>query len=378
MKDKDGTDYGSLFRRDPDPTRRRAKADVFVTRAFPYVVGAALFAISVLIGAGRVGTTGEVLMAITFCFTATFTAFGLICALICDRGTIHYLKWLPIALVVPAVFSVILYFVGNHVFPSLLESRLFEFPMWTGLDLVLHDQYRNIVLLTIRLYVLMVVSLLAAHGVISSLAAHFRKHLFRIYRKMGTLKNDGSDPWWGRFALWVFKVPDVIDIHKVDVCGIPVEETFDKKTFTSLAVSVFVLGVVLSSYLFLNPIFLERVSFSQLMLISLTLSLFFPALVIPWYSARDTGAVIKSQARDYPLWKGLKSTLYGGFFAVSMFLFLMVLLLYYGGDLERVTLTYIGYVVSMAFISVLVSFVYTNHYRVGLSNGLIDQFDCEK
>ncbi|NLL95238.1 MAG: hypothetical protein GX224_05760 [Thermoplasmatales archaeon] len=370
----DGTDYGRLLARDPDPLRQRAKVDAFVVKAFPYVVFASLLlTLAVCVHSG-VWTFGGVLLSLALSFVAVFAVFGILCLAVCDKGTLDPAKWAPFLLIVPAAFAALLYLVGNYLFPPMLTSWLFEFGPWMGFEFNLDSDFKKIALLTVRLYLLMVATFLVAHGVTSTLSAHFRKYIGRVYAYIGSLRNDGTDSPRGRFVLWLYKIPSVIDIDRVELRDEPYDNDFDMKAFTALLVSVYVLGVVISSYLFLNPIFLSRMSFTQIILVAMALSSFMPALVIPWYNARDTGARVKSQARDYYLWEGMKTTLYSGFFAFGLLFFLFILVIYYGVDLERVALTYLGYLIFMGFTSTIVSFVYTNHYRVGLNNGIIGLF----
>jgi len=220
----------------------------------------------------------------------------------------------------------------------------------------------------------MVVAIFASHGVISVIVAYFRKYIARVYKSMKRLKNDGTDNNVGKFTLWMYKIPKIIDIYSVELEPVDYDEKLRINLLTSVSLNIFALGIVLCSYLFLNPIFIDQMTFTEMIVIAMLLSVFIPVLVIPWHITKDTGAKIKSQARDYCLWTGMKKTLYRSFFTIAILVFLVAMLAFTGNDYERVILTYAGYIVFMGFMSFLFTFIYINNYHKGLIEGITDRY----
>jgi hypothetical protein len=138
------------------------------------------------------------------------------------------------------------------------------------------------------------------------------------------------------------------------------------------------LGLAVSSYIFLNPIFEMTMTLEEAIIVTSLITFFIPVLVVPWLITRDIGAKVKSQARDYYLWKGMKSRLYAGAFAFMMFFSLFAISMYFGYDIVRATYTYVGYVAITVYLSLIYAFIYTNYYHKGFREGIIKNFNEAK
>jgi hypothetical protein len=172
----------------------------------------------------------------------------------------------------------------------------------------------------------------------------------------------------------VYGIPDIIDVQRIELEPIPNNNKFPTKMFFSLAFSIFALGLSISSYIFLNPIFQSALTLEETVIIAVIVAFFVPVLIIPWFITRETGAKVKSQARDYYLWKGMKRRLYQGFFAIVVLLSMLTISLYLGYDIIRTSYTYAGYVLITAFLSLIYAFIYANHYHKGFKEGIVKEF----
>ncbi len=83
---------------------------------------------------------------------------------------------------------------------------------------------------------------------------------------------------------------------------------------------------------------------------------------------------MKSAARDYYVWKGMKRTIYQSFFTLAVFILLIFILMYLNIDFGRVLVTYLGYIALMAVISLGYSFLYFNRHYQGFKRGIIKGF----
>ena len=352
-----------------DDRIRHDNADGRIIKIFPYSVVTCLIAALLYFILSEENSLADFLITLCTTFGIGFICLGIISAIRCDRSVFNPRMCTLIFALTPIVLGFALYYFGYFIFPDLLTSRIF---------VVTDDHLHDVMILIGRLYTLMIVAIFASHGVISVVVAYFRVYIVRVYRSMEKLKNDGTDRNIGKFTLWMYKVPKIIDIHSVELEPLNYDEKSRINLLLSISLNIFALGIILCSYLFLNPIFIDQMTFTEMILIAMLLSVFIPVLVVPWHITKDTGAKIKSQARDYYLWTGMKRTLYRGFFAVAILIFLIAMLAFTGNDYERVVLTYAGYIVFMGLMSVLFTFIYVNNYHKGLIDGILDRYREQK
>jgi hypothetical protein len=256
----------------------------------------------------------------------------------------------------------------SYVMPEIMDLMVDVTGSWASKNLA--------VLITI--YSLTALMMFTSHGVISVVVAYFRKYTTRIYLSLEKIRNDDTDTGRNKISRWVYDVPNIIDVQRIELEPMQDGKRFPTKLFSSMAFSIFALGLSISSYIFLNPIFQSALTIEEAVIITVILTFFIPVLVIPWFITKDTGAKIKSQARDYYLWKGMRKRLYQGFFTVIVFLSLLAISVYLGYDIVRTTYTYAGYVLITAFLSLLCAFIYANYYHNGFKEGIIRDFNEAK
>jgi len=267
--------------------------------------------------------------------------------------------------VVPLAASLILVLFTSYVMPEIMDI----FADW------MISKTDKAVTIFAVVYSLSVLMTFTGHGVISTVVAYFRKYTARIYLSIEKIKNDGTDSGRNKISRWVYDIPDIIDIERIELEPVRDDGRFPVKMFASMAFSIFALGLCVSSYIFVNPIFQSTLTLGETVIMGVILTFFIPVLVIPWFITMDVGAKIKSQAKDYYLWKGMRRRLYQGFFSFALLSSMFVISMYLGYDLERTLLTYAGYVAITAFLSLLYAFIYADYYHKGFKKGIIDQFE---
>jgi len=267
----------------------------------------------------------------------------------------------------PLVVALMIYALGIMVIPDIFESDLFQRT---------DDKINDILVMAARLYAVMILAIMVVFGVVSVVASYFRQYSANIYHFISRLKNDGTDGRKGNFALKFYDIPNVIDIKDVEME--PVEnDRFSMGEFISMALSIFLLGLVICSNFFLNPVLMREMSFYEVLMIGVLISFFIPVLVVPWYITKETGAKVKSNSRDFYLWRGMRKRLYQSFFGLTMVLLLVILTFYLGSDVSRLLYTYIGYIAFLAFMSVFYAYVFFNSFSVNLRKDIVKKFEEE-
>jgi hypothetical protein len=348
-------------------TGTSARKDRNIVRAVPFValISAIAGLILVLTGPKDLGS-----ILIRFCapFMFGFAALGFYSLTARDKGLLDGRITVMIFILTPLLFSVSVTLVAENMMPEILNI----------LNRVAGADVHETVMIFISVYAITLLMSLTSHGVISTVVAYFRSYTTRIYLSIEKIKNDDSDTTRNKISRWVYQIPEIIDIERIEFDPVPGDGKFPRKVFVSLTLSIFVLGLSISSYIFLNPIFAGTLSLDEAVIVTMILTFFVPVLVIPWSITRDTGAKIKSQAKDYYLWKGMKKRIYGGFFTFMVFLTMFAVCVYLGYDLERMFYTYLGYIIITAFTSLLYAFVYADYYYTGFKEGIIEDFNEAK
>jgi len=294
-----------------------------------------------------------------------FICLGLICLFLSDKAVIPGYKIIPLVIVIPLLVAILFHLFGSSFAPNNFLIRFFD----------VFGDHHEVGSLLISVYSITLMIFLVAYGVVSVIVGYFRRYFYRVLRAL----EYPPEMRRNHIPEWLFQIPDIIDVKKVELEPELEDEKFNKTLFTNIAVSLFLLGLVLCTYLFINPVFLDIIPFEEMLFISILLSLFMSPLVIPWSIVRSVGAKIVSDApRDFFLWKGMRGRLYQGFFAVAFIMMLLTVSLYMGMDFSRILTTYLGYISFMGTISIVTSFVYVNTFHIGFKNGIIKSFIMSK
>ena len=348
---------------------RYEEKDRIIMKAVPYAILASAILGLLLVFIAHDAQMGSLLLRFCAPFVLGFAVLGAYAFAHRDNGTINErLTLIMMLILVPLFISVMMIVVTSYVMPEVIDYFVEMTGSWFD---------KNFAVL-ITIFFLTVLMMFMSHGVLATVVAYFRRYTVRIYLSIEKIKNDPSDTTRSKISRWVYCIPDIIDVHRIELEPIPNEERFPIKMFASLAFSIFALGLSISSYIFLNPIFQSALTLNETVAITAILTFFIPVLVIPWYITKDTGAKIKSQAKDYYLWKGMRSRLYQGFFAIMVFLSLLAISVYLGYDMVRTSYTYGGYVLLTVYFSLLYAFIYVNYYRREFKGAIIREFNEAK
>ena len=348
-------DYASrLMKRYPQSEEYIAQVDLEedrrVTRNFRFLVVVALIIwIVMTIARGNYSFT-MILLYLCVSFVLCFTVLGMFVCKRISKGPLP--GWvIPVNAVVSSVLMVLIGETsGNLHFLEVTNDIL----MWFGIDL--GWEY----LLIISLIGLSLVMTFAIIGVMYVTSAYLRRHLPSLY--VYILK----DAYRGKTsaAESFFMIPDFVDVKDVVVDPEIDYKKFSAEVAFDIWMYIMIMGMIISSYLFLNPYFLETMTSKDMLYIAFMLGMFVPCLIFPWIVIRDTNAhIITDAPRPYYLWNGAKRRLFGSFITLSAFTMLLLLSLYYGYSLTDIIIRYLYLVVPLACIAFSYSVLYTNNFR---------------
>jgi len=346
-----------------DEDTKHDKLDKLILKIFPpFLVACAIMIVILAIYLQNFTVMG-IVYAICVGFVLGFSVLGVACVFLSDLGVISKYYVVLAVIILPIIISFLLYPLGMDIGFSDFIVRYFDvFGMSTSIFSFL-----------IALYSITIVVFFVAYGVVSVIVGYFRSYFYRVLRYIESppaVKN-----YRNRISEWLFQIPDIIDVRSVEFEPEAEDDKFNLKLFLSTAFSIFVLGIVVCSYIFINPLFLQIFTFDEMLLVAMFLSLFLSTLIIPWSIVKSIGAKVISDApRAFYLWKGMKSRLYQGFFAITFFMMLLTLSVYMGMDFSRILTTYVGYIAFIGMIAVITSFVYVNTYYKGFKNGIIKSY----
>ena len=345
----------------PDEETKHDKLDKFIVKVFPpFAATCTIFALFLIFYMRDYSFTGAV-FGVCLGFALGFIILGVVCVILSDRGVITRKYVVPVVIIVPMLIAVVLYYAGTNTGVSDFIVKYFD----------VFGKNMDMISLLVGVYSIALMVLLVAYAVVSVIVSYFRSYFYRVLRSL----ENPSETKRSRITNWLFQIPDIIDVRSVELEPDTEDNRFNLELFVNIAFSLFLLGIVICSYLFINPLFLEIMSFEEMLLIGMLMSLFISPLVIPWSIVKSVGAKITSDApRDFYLWKGMRGRLYQGFFTITFFMMLLTLSVYLGMDFSRILMTYLGYVSFIGVISVVTSFVYVNTYYKGFKNGIIKSY----
>ena len=348
-----------------DEETRHDRLDKLIVKVFPvFLVLCVIFTVFLIFYLNNFSFRG-VIFGICLGFVLSFAALGIVCITLADKGVITGIYIVPLIIIIPALVSLLMNFIGSNIGFNEFMVKYFDI-FGKNLDLVS---------ILISVYSITLLFFCVAYGVLSVIVGYFRSYFYRVLRSL----EKPLETRRGRISKWLFQIPDIIDVESIELDPDTDDDKFNTALFFSTFFSLFVLGIVICSYLFINPLFLRVMPFEEMLLIGMLLSLFISPLVIPWSIVKSIGAKVTSDApRDYYLWKGMRGRLYQGFFAITFFMMLLTLSVYLGMDFSRIATTYLGYLIFMGTISVITSFIYVNTYYKGFKNGIIKSYILSK
>lgn len=351
-----------------DENRYYRKLDHFIVKYFPLVILFCLILVAGYIVRSSAGEIHEYVYNICLGFASGFVLFGIICLLFMDKPIVKYRYFVPPMLVVPILLSVALFeFGGSEFTPNIFISQFYLF-MFGG------DVTLKTVIMGCYVIELTILSVTAAVSTVIS--AYFRKYFSKIL--IGPIKNN-PNPTVNKVSLWLFNIPDVLDIHDVVLEPEPDDGKFNRRVFWEIMSRIMLSGIVICSFIFLSPYFISEMPIEIMLMTSVLLSLFISALVVPWHIIRCIGVKAKSDApRDVYLWKGMSKRLTTSAMVVMFFLLLFTMLAYLQMDLAKVFIIYASYGIFITLISAFYSFFYVNNFYYRFKSGMEKSFESEK
>ena len=338
-------------------------ADRAVLSKFPYflVVCAVMWlAVMVFINQWTFAKTVEMICLV---FVSAFSVVGLVCIFYMDRGPFPKLLMLALAFVVSAVMWFCMSVVGNT--QVIYGTAVFNIFNTLGMRLDETGVY------VVGYLVTVVIMFLCSSGVLYVTMAYLRTYITRVLR---TMKSHAIEGTRGR-AEGFFMVPDIIDVEDLQLDPEISDHRYDLHSFLTLMVYMFLLGMMISSYLFVNPYFLEVMSSQTMLAIMTMLSMFMPVLIIPWLSFKQLGARVTSSApRPYYLWKGAKNRLFTTFATLGVFMMLFLISVYFGNNVWDIIRNYILFLFPLGAAAIMYAALYSNNFSRGLRDTILRRF----
>lgn len=260
---------------------------------------------------------------------------------------------------------------------SLLYHDYFHPVNWISILPLGDELLINYLLIFLQLLLVFTIIVTTAFGVLGVIVAYFRHYMVRIINSLKRVKNDGTDKGALRANIWVFDIPSIIDIHDVELNPIGNKGTFPEGSFRSMVTAMLVLSIILVSYIFLNPFFILELQGWEMAAVGIIITFFVPVFIVPWSITRDLGVTIKSQARDYQIWTGMKKRLYQSFIALGVVFLLVGLVIYLVEDLAEVAYIYMGYFLFSICLASIYSFVYFNFFQREFCQDIVRKYEAD-
>ena len=347
-----------------DSKKARPWNDALVQRYFPYfvVVCIVMWLISCILTGSD--TFGEVIRILCLVFVVGFAVLGLIGYTSVPSGP--FPRWTLSGGVHHSGHpmghrrcSGVMIYEASSGFPSLS----FGFEVSVSM------------LKTMSLLLIFLFTMFTTVGVLMVTVSYLRVYLVRVFKTMQCHTADGSRGKAESF----FMVQDIIDVREVRVGHIQDGSSFNVSSLSYLFMYMVVLGALISSYLFVNPYFLQSMSQRTMLTIMVMLTMFVPVLIIPLLSVKQLNARTVSDApRDYMLWQGAKTRLFYTFAGLSVFMMMFIISLYFGFTLIGILDNYLDFLVPLILTSAMYSFVYANNFSKVLLEYVCDEYNSWK
>ena len=339
--------------------------DRILIRIFPYFVAFCLVVWLVWLVFFGDGTLAQAIEILCLSFTMFFAVLGVPCALMMGRGAFSGWYLLGIAVLLSLVLWVFELFTGINYFYTAIVDMLY------AIGVELEEAAEEVVGFLGTLAVMLFTPI----GVTSVISAYLRRYIPSVLAAMSRHARDGTRGKAERF----FMVPDIVDVQEVVLEEPAKARRFDLGNMISITTYLFILGLLISSYIFVNPYFLDVMDWKTMLAVTLMLSMFTPALILPWEIFRGLGAKVKSEAhRDYYIWRGAKSRLFSTFLALGVFMMMFLLSVYLGYEVVSILQNYASFLIPLLATSVMYGTVYTNNFEAEDRRVIKERFEEAK
>ena len=342
----------------PDRDRR-------LIRAFPYFLAMCVviwLASIVYLGDYSFSKLVEILCLV---FVACFAMLGVPCLVMMDRGVFN--NWV--------LFGLAVFLSGLMWLSGIFQGEVYYANAVIGMLSAVGLHFNDIVEFVIGFGATLGLVYFTAIGVLSVISAYMRQYMSRVFLSMQNRAGTGCR---GK-AEGFFMVPDIIDVEEVILEPEEDPHTFHFSSAVSLWAYLFILGLLVSSYLFVNPLLIQELGQNTMLAVMLMLSMFTPALVLPWIIVRAVGAKVRSSApRDYYLWIGARKRLFTTFMALGVFMMMFILSVYLGTDAASIVMNYVSFLIPLFATSAMYAGLYVNNFEKPVCDQICDRFEKGK
>lgn len=348
-----------------DAIKQVPDRDTRLTRAFPYFVAMCL--VIWLCGFIYVGdfTFSKLVELLCLVFVVCFAILGVPCLIMMDRGVFN--NWV--------LFGLAVFLSGLMWLSGIFQGEVYYANAVIGMLSAVGLHFNDIVEFVIGFGATLGLVYFTAIGVLSVISAYMRQYMSRVFLSMQNRAGTGCR---GK-AEGFFMVPDIIDVEEVILEPEEDPHTFHFSSAVSLWAYLFILGLLVSSYLFVNPLLIQELGQNTMLAVMLMLSMFTPALVLPWIIVRAVGAKVRSSApRDYCLWIGARKRLFTTFMALGVFMMMFILSVYLGTDAASIVMNYVSFLIPLFATSAMYAGLYVNNFEKPVCDQICDRFEKGK
>ncbi len=339
--------------------------DERVVRSFPYFLAMCLLvwiAGIVFLGDYSISKILEVLCLV---FVSCFALLGVPCMITMEKGI--FSNWAVFAEAV--VLSILLWFAGLFTGHVYFAEAIVDMIGFVGIPV--EGISEDIIGFLGTLAILYFTSI----GVLTVVSSYLRIYMPTTFSNLQRHADEGKRGKSEKF----FMIPDIIDVHEVVLEPPNSRHLFDFYGCLSVSLYLFILGLMISSYLFLNPYFWAVMDWHTMIAIMLMLSMFTPALILPWQIFRHLGAKVTSDApRDYYLWTGAKRRLFTTFATMGAFMMMFLLSVYLGTSVWDIIRNYVTFLIPLAVTSAMYGILYANNFEKGAVQTICERFEKKK
>ena len=348
-----------------EPSKER---DVFARKLlhyFPYFVGVCIILWLVIIITQGMFDFSRLIEVLCLVFVTAFAILGVPCAYFSDKGV--FSMWAAFGFTI--LMTCIMWVIGTAMGQVYCQDAVSGVMLYLGISLPASVEF------VLGFLAMLCILFFTSMGVTSVVSAYMRRYIPDVFLAMQKNVGKGSRGSVEKF----FMVPEIIDVKEVVVEPVRNHYKFDFRTSLSMSLYMFLLGLMLSSYVFLNPLLIDVLGWRTMLAIMLMLSMFTPALLIPWLIVREVGAKVRSDApRDYYLWKGAKSRLFSAFATLGVFMMLLGLALAFGNNVLDIIRVYVSFMLPLLIISLTYGVLYTNSFHASVRDSICESFNEKK
>lgn len=348
-----------------DAIKQVPDRDTRLIRMFPYFVAMCLviwLCAFIYVGEFSFSKLVELLCLV---FVACFAILGVPCLIMMDRGVFNNWVLFALAVVLSGLMWVSGIFQGEVYYANVVNDIM------GALGFYFNDYIEFVIGFSATLALVY----FTAIGVLSVISAYMRQYMSRVFLSMQSRAGTGHRGKAEKF----FMVPDIIDVDEVILEPEKDPHTFHFSSAVSLWAYLFILGLLVSSYLFVNPLLIQELGESTMLAVMLMLSMFTPALVLPWIIVRTVGAKVRSSAtRDYYLWIGARKRLFTTFMTLGVFMMMFILSVYLGANAVDILMNYVSFLIPLFATSAMYAGLYVNNFEKPVCDQICERFERGK